>query len=97
MSKDDYLTGGAVALRKVAALAQESGKQRTAAWLVRCAELVYRDGFDLRWPDAPAYKGPVVHVEDRAQQEIDLRALTADQLTNLGIALDAERFRREVG
>lgn len=92
MSKDDYLTGGAVALRQVALLAQEAGKERTAAWLTRCAELVYRDGFDLRWPDAPAYKGVVVHVE---APEPDLRELTDEQLTILVRAITDENNRRQ--
>lgn len=94
MSTDDYFTGGAVALRKVAALAKDAGKLRTSAWLIRCAELVYRDGFDLRWPDAPTYKGLVVHIDAPGP---DLKALTEDQLIELGIAIDAERFDRDNG
>jgi hypothetical protein len=92
MSDLDYRTGGAVALRKAAALAEEAGKLRTAAWLVRCAQIVVPDGYDLRWPDAPVYKGAVVHVDAPGP---DLKALTADQLDNLLKAIEGEQFERE--
>lgn len=95
MNDDEiYAKGGRHALVRAARFARKAEKNRTFEWLMECADL-WEQGWDAQWPDAPAYKGPVVHAEDRAQQEIDLRALTPEQLINLGIALDAERFRRE--
>lgn len=91
MIDNDYRNGGAVALRKVARLAEEAEKRRTAAWLISCAKLVVTDGFDLDWPEAPAYKGRVVHVDKPIP---DLKNLTNDQLIELGIAIDAERHER---
>lgn len=92
MIDENYRDGAAVALRKVARLAEEAGKRRTAAWLVRCATIAVTDGFDLTWPEAPAYKGPVVHVDKPGP---DLKNLTADQLDELLKAIEAERFERE--
>jgi hypothetical protein len=82
------------ALRRAADLAQRAGKRRTSAWLRVCADIVEREGLQAEWPEAPAYKGAVVHVEN---PENDLRELTADQLAALFKAAEDEQFRREVG
>jgi hypothetical protein len=85
---------GASTLRRAAKHTEKAGKTRTTAWLDACAWIYELKGPDAPWPDAPAYKGAVVHVDAPGP---DLKALTADQLTELGIAIDAERFERENG
>ena len=52
---------GEEALLRASEFAEIAGKTRTALWLRQCAEASRVDG---TWPDAPAYKGTVVHVEN---------------------------------
>lgn len=92
MSSEFYQ--GAMTLRRAARLAEKAGKGRSGPWLVRCAWIYESQGPEAAWPDAPAYKGPVVHVEAPGP---DLKTLTNDQLIDLGIAIDAERFERDRG
>ena len=91
MSAEDYIKGGKHALLRAARFARKAEKIRSFEWLVECAQR-WEQGIEVEWPEAPAYKGAVVHVET---PETDLRELTPDQLITLGIALDAERHRRE--
>lgn len=92
MTEDEaYTQGGRHALVRAARFMRKAEKNRSFAWLMECADRWER-GFQIQWPDAPAYKGAVVHIENPAD---DLRALTADQLVELGIAIEAERFARE--
>lgn len=90
---DAYTRGGRHALMRAARFARAAGKQRTDAWLKQCADR-WTSGFEAQWPDAPAYKGPVVHVD---APQADLRTLTADQLNDLLKAIESEQLQREVG
>lgn len=95
MSTEDeaYTQGGRHALVRAARFMRTAEKNRSFAWLMRCADL-WEKSWDAQWPDAPAYKGAVVHIETPGP---DLKALTDDQLIELGIAIDAERFERDRG
>jgi hypothetical protein len=94
MSEDEiYSRGGRHALVRAARFMRKAEKNRSFAWLMECADR-WEQGFEVQWPDAPAYKGAVVHVE---APELDLKTLTDDQLIELGIAIDAERFDRDHG
>lgn len=88
-----YTQGGRHTLLRAARFARKADKNRTYDWLVRCADL-WEQSWDAQWPDAPAYKGAVVHIDTPSP---DLKALTDDQLVELGIAIDAERFERDNG
>lgn len=96
MSKEDeaYTQGGRHALVRAARFMRKAEKYRSFDWLMECADIWEKEGFQGQWPDAPAYKGAVVHVES---PEADLRELTADQLAALFKAAEDEQFRREVG
>ncbi len=63
----DSVETARAALRRTALLATEAGKQRTAAWLRHCAELVA----ERVWPPAPAYKGAVVRAGHAVTVEIE--------------------------
>lgn len=95
MSAEDeaYTRGGRHALVRAARFMRKAEKNRSYAWLKECANR-WEQGFEVQWPDAPAYKGAVVHVEAPGP---DLKELTDDQLIELGIAIDAERFERDRG
>jgi hypothetical protein len=83
---------GASTLRRAAKHTEKAGKRRTTAWLDACAWIYELKGPDAPWPDAPAYKGVVVHVDAPGP---DLKGLTADQLDDLLRAVEAEQFERE--
>jgi hypothetical protein len=95
MSTEDeaYIQGGRHALTRAARFMRKAEKSRSYAWLKECADR-WEQGFQVEWPDAPAYKGAVVHIDAPGP---DLKALTDDQLIELGIAIDAERFERDHG
>lgn len=86
--------GARLALIRASAYAKRAGKTRTGPWLRECANLVAQQGFgsDLPWPPAPAYKGPVVHIN---LPEQDLREMAEDQLAALLKAVEDEQLRRE--
>jgi hypothetical protein len=79
------------ALRRASELAQRAGKERTSAWLRACASVVETEGYGAPWPVAPAYRGPVVHVED---PQPDLQSLNAVELDRLRMAVRLECDRR---
>lgn len=87
----EFTRGGFTALERAAEFARSAGKRRTAAWLAACAALVERKGFQADWPDAPAYKGFVVHIEN---PEPDLRQLNAVELDRLRMHVRLECDRR---
>jgi hypothetical protein len=94
MSKEDeaYTQGGRHALVRAARFMRTAEKNRSFAWLMTCADIWEKEGYGGQWPDAPAYKGAVVHVESPAG---DLKVLTADQLDDLLKAIEGEQFERE--
>jgi hypothetical protein len=96
MSKEDeaYTQGGRHALVRAARFARKADKNRSFEWLMTCADIWEKEGFGGQWPDAPAYKGAVVHIEAPGP---DLKALTDDELIALSIAIDGERFERDHG
>jgi hypothetical protein len=79
------------ALLRAAELAQRAGKERTSAWLRACASVVETEGYDAPWPVAPAYKGPVVHIED---PQSDLFSMSDEELAKLRQAVTDEHNRR---
>lgn len=81
-----YRSGIVSALNDVAQLAEDAGKKRSAEWLRECAQDPMGD-----WPAAPAYKGPVVLVND---PEPGLKALTAAELAKLREAVRIEHNER---
>lgn len=91
MSDEHYTQGGRHALVRAARFMRKAEKNRSFAWLMQCANL-WEQSWDAQWPDAPAYKGAVVHID---APETDLRELTADQLEALLTAVEGEQFRRE--
>lgn len=92
MTEDEiYSRGGRHALVRAARFMRKAEKNRSFAWLMECAGR-WEQGFEVQWPDAPAYKGAVVHVENPAD---DLKVLTADQLDELLKAVESEQFERE--
>lgn len=92
MSEENaYTQGGRHALLRAARFARKAEKNRTYDWLVECAD-IWEQSWDGQWPDAPAYKGPVVHIEAPGP---DLKELTADQLDDLLKAVENEQFERE--
>jgi hypothetical protein len=80
------------ALRRASELAQRAGKERTSAWLRACAEVVEAEGYDAPWPVAPAYRGPVVHIED---PQSDLFSMGDVELEDLARAIANEQVRRK--
>lgn len=86
-----YSEGAARALERCSKAADAAGKTRTAQWLYACAK-ASRAGI-VDWPDAPAYKGPVVHVN---LPSADLEALTDGQIRGLRNTLNHELNRRGV-
>jgi hypothetical protein len=68
-----------------------AGKERTEAWLRSCAEIVAREGYQAPWPEAPAYKGPVVLLDSL---EASLAILTSQQLDRLRMFVRLECDRR---
>jgi hypothetical protein len=93
MSEDEtYIQGGRHALLRAARFARKAEKNRSFEWLMKCADIWEKQGFEAQWPDAPAYKGAVVHVDAPGP---DLKGLTADQLDDLLRSVEAEQFERE--
>jgi hypothetical protein len=84
---DGYRAGVRRALDRVAEAMRKAGKHRSEAWARECADLPA----DAVWPDAPAYKGAVVRVNDPAA---DLPPLSADQLDALYRAVADEYSTR---
>lgn len=77
-------------LRRAAMAAVLAGKERTAAWLRSCADIVEREGYEAPWPEAPAYKGPVVHVENPEPDLTQLNSVELDRLRTL-VRLECDR------
>ncbi|MEU7787693.1 hypothetical protein [Amycolatopsis sp. NPDC049159] len=73
-------------LPRLAELAEASGKLRSAEWLRTCATLPVEE-----WPPAPAYKGPVVHLDDPRP---DFAAMTKPQLRDLRLQIVNELRQR---
>jgi len=71
------------ALIRLATLAENAGKHRTADWHRACLEAFIQG---TEWPPAPRYKGPLQ----------DLDALTDDTLVQLQSAIVAEQTKRGV-
>jgi hypothetical protein len=69
-------------MERLAYLAENGGKHRTAEWLNACAQ-AYTSGRPL--PPAPRYKGPLQ----------DLDALTDDALVELRQAVEREQSKRK--
>lgn len=86
----EFTRGGFTALDRAAEYARTAGKRRTAAWLAACASLVEHKGFDADWPEAPAYKGPVVHIENPGLDLIQLNAVELDRLRTF-VRLECDR------
>jgi hypothetical protein len=87
---DAYTQGGRHALMRAARFMRKAEKNRSFAWLKECADR-WEQGFEVEWPDAPAYRGAVVHVD---APEPDLRELTAEQLDRLRTLVRLECDRR---
>jgi len=75
-------------LRAAAVLAEKAGKTRTAEWLRACATA----GLNGSWPDAPAYKGAVVHLADPRP---DFADLSSAQLRVLRLQIVTELRQRK--
>jgi hypothetical protein len=88
----EFTRGGFTALDRAAEYAKTAGKPRTSAWLAACAALVEHKGFQADWPEAPAYKGFVVHIEN---PETDLHQLSDVELEDLARAVANEQVRRK--
>jgi hypothetical protein len=78
-------------LPRLAELAAQAGKLRTADWLTTCSALSPGD-----WPPAPGYKGAVLHVEDAAKTSIDVANMPDEWLSRLAGLVEAEQVRRGV-
>jgi len=73
-------------LPRLAELAEQAGKIRTAEWLHTCAAIPPDE-----WPPAPTYKGAVVHLDDPRP---DFAAMTKAQLRDLCLRIVSELRQR---
>lgn len=64
-----YSEGAARAVERCAKVAESAGKTRTAPWLYEVASRI-RAGVTV-WPDAPAYKGPVLELEGAYRDQLE--------------------------
>lgn len=80
------LADPAALLHRLADLTDAAGKLRSTEWLRTCAHLPPEE-----WPPAPAYKGPVVHLDDPRP---DFAALTSAQLRDLRLRIVTELRQR---
>lgn len=90
MASSEFTRGVYAGLRRAAELTREARKLRSAPWLDDCAEIALKQGYDAPWPPAPAYKGPVVLVDDPGPGLAQLDSFQLDAL-RLAVRLECDR------
>lgn len=94
MNNGQFMEGASWALGKASKYCERSGKTRSAEWLNECVQVVEGATPSGPWPEAPAYKGSVIHVEDRTKTALDLGNIADDQLIWLNTAVMNEMSSR---